>query len=96
MDYSKIEARLYSIELMLLGTKKVFTLEELASYSGLSKSYLYKLTSTKQIPHYKPNGKHIYFDRDEINSWLLRNEVITAAQQDIDSATYVTLNPHKL
>jgi excisionase family DNA binding protein len=93
--YKEVSQRLANIEAMLAGTKKVLTLDELAAYSGLAKSTIYKLTSTNQIPHYKPNGRYIYFDRDEINAWLLRNEVPTAAQQSMDAATYVTLKPSK-
>ncbi|MCC8118551.1 MAG: helix-turn-helix domain-containing protein [Bacteroidales bacterium] len=54
----------------LLATKEVLTLEEVAQYMGVSKSYLYKLTMNRQIPHYKPNGKMTYFNRREVEEWL--------------------------
>lgn len=57
--------------------KEVLTLEEAATFSGLSRSYIYKLTAAGDIPHYKPNGKHLYFDRKELEAWLLRNRVST-------------------
>src|SRR5687767_11009450 len=91
----QIEQRLINIEALLIGAKRVLTFNDLASYTGLSKSYLYKLTSTSQIPHSKPNGKHIYFDKEEIDSWLLRNKIQTADLQNNAAATYVTLKPHK-
>ena len=47
----------------LLAAKNVLTLEDAALLTGLSKSHLYRLTCTHQIPFYKPNGKQIYFDR---------------------------------
>lgn len=28
-----------------------------------------------QIPHYKPNGKQLYFDRKEIEDWMKQNRV---------------------
>ncbi len=74
------------------GQKKALTLEEVTSYTGLSKSYLYKLTSTGGIPCYKPHGKHIYFDRDEIDSWLLQNRNTTKAESEEAAIDYVTLN----
>ena len=42
---------------ILLNQKKVLTVEELSEYSGYAEGYIYKLTSTKQIPHYKSNRK---------------------------------------
>jgi hypothetical protein len=46
MDIQNIEARLSNIENLLIGTKEVLTFDEAAIYTGLSKSYLYKLTSS--------------------------------------------------
>ncbi|MDD5507555.1 MAG: helix-turn-helix domain-containing protein, partial [Bacteroidales bacterium] len=44
-----------------------------AQRAGLKESYMYKLTSQRKIPYYKPFGKRIYFDEDELTQWLLRN-----------------------
>ena len=59
-------------------TKEVLTSDEAARYLGISKSYLYKLTMRQQIPHYKPMGKMVYFNRLELESWLQSNRVATA------------------
>ena len=57
----------------LLGhTKKVMNVDDLAKYTGLSKSKIYKLTQLKLIP--MGNNKHIrqkFFDKDTIDAWLL-------------------------
>ncbi|EGR1136752.1 MULTISPECIES: helix-turn-helix transcriptional regulator [Gammaproteobacteria] len=55
-------------------TKEVMTINECAQYTGLSVSYLYKLTHKKLIPFFKPMGKRLYFKRTEIDQWLLRNK----------------------
>ncbi|PCE68575.1 AlpA family transcriptional regulator [Salinivibrio sp. YCSC6] len=55
-------------------TKEVMTINECAQYTGLSVSYLYKLTHRKLIPFFKPMGKRVYFKRTEIDQWLLRNK----------------------
>ncbi|EJL6346535.1 helix-turn-helix domain-containing protein [Vibrio cholerae] len=55
-------------------TKEVMTVNECAQYTGLSVSYLYKLTHRKLIPFFKPMGKRLYFKRTEIDQWLLRNK----------------------
>ena len=86
--------RLDKLESLIVGQgqKKVLTLDETALYTGLSKSHLYKLTSSRGIPCYKPRGKYIYFDRDELEQWLLQNRIKTSEELEAEAATYVTLN----
>ncbi|CAM4279604.1 helix-turn-helix domain-containing protein [Gillisia limnaea] len=72
MDNLQLEDRLIRIEQLLLANKEVLTLEEACLYTGISRSYMYKLTSTEKIPHFKPRGKFIYFEREKLNSWLLK------------------------
>jgi len=56
----------------LLSRKKILTVSELQGYSGLSKSSIYKLTSSRKIPHFKnAGGKLIFFLRSDIDKWLL-------------------------
>ena len=57
-----IDERLKNIESLLSLQKTVLNFDEVAAYTGLSKSYLYKLTCSGGIPCYKPQGKHIYFN----------------------------------
>lgn len=58
-------------------TKDVLTMNEAVQYTGMTKAYLYKLTMLKKIPHYKPMGKLVYFDKNELREWLLSNRVAT-------------------
>ena len=74
MENSTLEARLKAIEESLSLNKKVFNTTDLHRYTGLSKSTIYKLTSTGKIPHNSPTGKIIFFDKDEVDSWLLSNK----------------------
>lgn len=71
MEHLELEERLIRIEQLLMANKEVLTLEEACRYIGISRSYMYKLTSTEKIPHFKPRGKLIYFERETLNSWLL-------------------------
>ena len=64
----------------LFCTKEVLTSDEAARYMGISKSYLYKLTMTGQVPHYKPTGKLNYFNRLELEQWLQSNRVSTSKE----------------
>jgi len=81
-----------AIVLATLATKGVLTFEEVANYIGVSKSHLYKLTMLKTIPHYKPRGKMVYFDRIELEGWLLQNRVSTSDEIEEKAITYITLN----
>ena len=68
-----LEERLRKIENSLYITKEMLTTTELAEYLGVSQSQIYKLTMNMEIPHYKPKGKTIYFDRKEIVRWMRSN-----------------------
>lgn len=58
-------------------TKEVLTSDEAAKYMGISKSYLYKLTMLRKVPHFKPLGKMVYFNRLELEQWLQSNRIAT-------------------
>lgn len=73
-----------------LATKAVLTLDEAARYTGLSKSTLYKLTSNREIPHSKPFGKRIYFDRIELDNWLKQNRVSTTKEVAQKALNHIT------
>lgn len=89
---TELKAQLDRIERGSYAQKNVLTFEEVVTYTGLSRSYLYKLTSTGRVPHYKPGGKMIYFERLQIDNWLLQNPIKTAAQIEAEATSYVTLN----
>lgn len=69
--------------------KEVFNFNETCLYLGLSQSHLYKLTSSKSIPHFCPQGKKLYFKRTELDSWLLRNRSAANAEIDQEAANYL-------
>lgn len=73
----------------LLAAKNVLTFDDVALLTGLSKSHLYKLTSTHQIPYYKPSGKNIYFDRKEVEDWLRHNRANTEQEAQSGAAAFL-------
>lgn len=73
----------------LLANKRVMNTEDVCLYSGISKSTLYKLTCNKEIPHSKPSGKLIFFDRDEIDNWMLGNPVKTRDEINREAMNYL-------
>ena len=57
--------------------KNILTVEEVIDYTGYSTRYLYNLTASRQIPHFKPNGRKIFFKKDEIDEWIEKGRVKT-------------------
>lgn len=93
-----IEQRLERIEqltqLSLLAAKEALTMDEAAAYTGLSKSYLYKLVCKKRIPYYKSaGGKQNYFAKTELSEWLLKHRVSTVEEAQERAAAYCVSNP---
>ena len=83
MDTILILERLDRLEKLLIGSKEVLTFDEASDYTGISRSYLYKLTASGRIPHSKPNGKMLFFEKKKLVEWLLQNK--QKSQQDIEA-----------
>lgn len=71
-----------NVEVTSPPTKNILSFEEVCAYIGMSKSYVYRLTSKGLIPHYKPLGKQMFFKKDEIDNWLLSNPVTPTIKTD--------------
>lgn len=93
MELLSIEKRLANIESMLQSQKNVLTFDEAANYMGVSHSCLYKMTMARSVPFSKPRGKMLYFNRIELEGWLLQNRITPAAEIEAKAATYVAINP---
>lgn len=65
---------------MVLAQKPFLTTKELSKYLGLTEAYIRKMTHNREIPHYKPMGKNLYFCREEIDEWVLQSRVATAEE----------------
>jgi excisionase family DNA binding protein len=79
--------KLESIEQLLKGQASApMDFETARKYIGCSKGHLYHLTSTRMIPFAKPGGKKIWFDRSEVDRWLLSGKVKTMKEleQEVD------------
>ena len=75
--------------LTLLGTKTVLNLNDVALLTGLSKSTIYKFVMEKRIPYYKnAGGKLIYFEKNEIEKWLLHKRIATVEELEQEAINY--------
>ena len=73
----------------LLAAKNVLCFEDVVLLTGLSRSHLYKLTCYHQIPHYKPKGKQVYFDRKELEEWMRQNKISTNQELEQKAVDYI-------
>jgi excisionase family DNA binding protein len=69
--------------------KTVLNFNEACKYLDVSPSHLYKLTSAKNIPHFCPQGKKLFFNRLEMDSWLQRNRQSTNAEMPENASSFL-------
>lgn len=69
----------------LLAAKQMLTIEDVMLITGFSKQYIYGMTCKKKIPFYRPQGKTVYFDRDELFAWMRQNRVTPEYETDAQS-----------
>lgn len=74
----------------LLAAKNVLTFEDAVLLTGISRSHLYNLTHRKEIPYYRPRGKQIYFNRAEVEAWMMQNRVNKRTEAESAAAAYCT------
>jgi len=85
--------QLAHIQKSLLANKEILTRDEFLVYTGYSDNYAYKLTAGHKIVFYKPNGKHIFFKRLEVDEWLTRNRQKTNDEIADTATAYIMKSP---
>lgn len=92
MENNKFYNILLQIRNLMLMNKEMMNIDDVSLYTGYEKSYLYKLTSEAKIPHSKPGGKNIFFQKKEIDEWLKRNSVKTRYQIEEEANQVINNN----
>ncbi len=86
---TEISQQLNRIESLLLSQKKVYNVDDLSRVTGYSKSFIYKATASRELPHSSPRHGRLFFDRDAIDDWLLSNPVPTKREMEQISLNYL-------
>lgn len=73
-----INERLKSIEETLYTTKDILNMKEVCQYLDISQSLLYKLTCSGEVPHFKPRGKMIFFEKKELIEWIKKSNLLSS------------------
>lgn len=66
VDPGVVNEKLKSLEDAIYTTKEILNMKDVCQYLDISKSLLYKLTCSGEIPHFKPRGKMIFFEKKEL------------------------------
>lgn len=87
--------KLQGLKSLRVSGQEIFTVEALSAYTGLSKSFIYKLCQQKKIPFSRPNGKLLFFSKPKIDAWLLSNPVEPGDDIEAEAINYIASNPWK-
>ena len=67
---AELQERVNRLENLCYAAKEVLNLEEAATFLGIAKSTLYKMTHLNQLPYFKPSGKLIFFEKKALLDWV--------------------------
>jgi excisionase family DNA binding protein len=82
-----IANRLDRLERATALSKNVLDINEAAMLTGYTVKYLRLLIAKRDIPHYR-RGNRLYFDRDEIEEWMLGERIPTNEEMKVKAIGY--------
>ena len=84
----EIAQRLERLELLTaLSAKNVLDINDTEELTGYSVKYLRLLIAKREIPHYR-RGNRLYFNRDEIEDWMMGTRIPTKEEMNIKAMGY--------
>ena len=89
MSEEKESDLLMVLHKMFVVQKSVLDIKELSLYTGFSSSAIYKMTSRGEIPFSQPMGRKLFFNKVEIDKWLLSKPRKTSEQLKDEASTYM-------
>lgn len=90
MENHLILEKLNRLERLIVDSnKEIFNVEDLINYTGYKRSYIYKLVFNNILPYSKPNGKTLFFQKSEIDAWLLQNKSQSISQIEDKAQDYI-------
>lgn len=70
--------------------KEILSVKEACLYMDISQSYIYKLTHGKILPYSCPNGKKIYFRKEDLNNWMMQNHQFSKNEVKAIATNFLT------
>ena len=68
--------------------ERYYTTKEAAEYLGVSLSSMYKLTSLRAFPVFKPGGKKLYIHIEDLEDWIAAGKRISRNHINKKHQTY--------
>lgn len=66
---------------------KILTVTEAAALLGCKPTTVYQYVWRKEIPHYKPNKKLLYFKESELLEFMLSKRISSTTELDNQTST---------
>ncbi len=73
----------------------MLSVNEAATYLGISLSLMYKLTYRRALPVYKPSGGKVYLKREDLLAYMTKNRLMSQDEIEQEAINYVIKNPVK-
>ena len=73
---------------ILIGTKNVLNIDEASIVLGVTIRTLRKMVAEHTIPIYKPNQRALYFQKSDLEDWMLQNRVKPQSEIDAEVEAY--------
>lgn len=95
IEFNELKERLDRIEqISLLQAKPILDIKEASLFIGFSIAHIYRLISTRQIPHFKKGAK-LLFKKDDLEAWMTETRVMTEEETEKRAATHAALSKRK-
>lgn len=70
--------------MMIKKEKPFMNMVEAAKYLSISKATLYTYTSKGVVPHYKMQGRRVYFKVDDLDAFVFDKKNRVSSQEEIE------------
>ena len=74
---------------------ELLTAVQTADFLSLELSTIYSLVNQKAIPYMKPNGKRLYFSKQELIGWIKSGRKKTVSEMASDATNYLRKSPKR-
>jgi excisionase family DNA binding protein len=85
----EISAKLGRLEKDSIKQEKPFlTIDEASKYLGISKNTIYQYTFKGKIPYHKLHGRRLYFNKNDIDNFILNKNNRYKSNDEIESKAF--------
>lgn len=88
---SHIDNKIKNLDRAEVKQDEILNLQDVERITGYNRGTLYRMTSHRDIPHYKIGGK-LKFKRSELEQWMCNEKIPTNREVESMATTFVTIN----